>query len=352
MKSDIETLFRETVTKDPRVKNAFLLVHSENINLHVNLAEGTTGGIPSTPEQPNYMASVGKLITSSIIALLHERGELSFDDKINRYLDPDLMDGLHLYKGENYSDEIQIRHLLNQSSGLPDNFYPLLDKLLEDPNFSITPREAVNWAKQNLKPSAPPGKKGFYTDTNYHLLGLIVENITAQPFHEALREIIFAPLAMKYSSMLHYSEPMEETNVPIADFYMDKIRLNDLKGFASIDYAGGGVVAPLEDLLKFMKAFVSHNLVSTETTDIMKNDKVRLYPTFDYGYGIWQVKPIPVLLPEKFKSWGVLGATGAYMFYHPELDTYLIGNFNHTSYQRKCVKFMFKIMKTIWKHSK
>ncbi|PWN06535.1 serine hydrolase domain-containing protein [Rhodohalobacter mucosus] len=350
LETEIERFFRKTAKKDARVKNAFLLVHSEKANLHINLAEGTTGDIPSTPQQPNYMASVGKLFTSTIIALLHERGELSFEDKISRYLEPDIMDGLHVYKGDNWSDQIQIRHLLNQSSGLPDNFFPLLDKLLADPDFSITPREAVIWARRNLNPSAPPGKKGFYTDTNYHLLGLIVEHITGRPFHEALREMIFAPLGMKHASMLHVSEPMEETDLPIADFFTDDIRLNELKGFAGIDYAGGGVVAPMDDLLTFMKALSSHKLVSAETLGIMKKDKVGLNPGFDYGYGIWQVKPIPVILPEKYSCWGVLGATGAFMFYHPQLDAYLIGNFNHTSYQKKCVRFMFKVIRQILKH--
>jgi D-alanyl-D-alanine carboxypeptidase len=80
----------------------------------------------------------------------------------------------------------------------------------------------------------------------------------------------------------------------------------------------------------------------------MISDKMRLQPTFDYGYGIWQLKPIPVLLPAKYSCWGVLGATGAFMFYHPELETYLIGNFNHTAYQKKCVRFMLKVIKSLW----
>ena len=340
----IESLFRKTACNDSKVKNAFLLVHSDKSNIHINIAVGFTGDIQSTSQQPNYMASVGKLFTSTIVSLLHEQGVLSFEDKISQYLDHELMDNLHIYKGKDYSDEIQIRHLLNQTSGLLDNFYPLFYKLLEDPDFSITPREAIKWAKQNLTPSSPPGKKTNYTDTNYHLLGLIVEHIMGAPFHKALSELIFAPLGMKHSYMLHTSEPMEDSNLPMADFYTDNIRLNELKGFAGIDYAGGGVVAPLEELLIFMKALVTGKLVSTETLEIMKSDKAKLYPNFEYGYGIWQLKPIPLLIPAKLNSWGVLGATGAFMFYHPELETYLIGNFNHTAYQRKCVRFMFKIL--------
>ena len=342
--SPIEVLFRKQVRKDPKVKNAYLLVHSGKTGLHINLSEGVGDKGKPTPQQPNYMASVGKLFTSVIVSKLHEKGVLSFEKPISYYLDSGLVDGLHVYKGKDYSSEIQIRHLLNQTSGLPDNFYPLFDKLLADHDFDIGPREAVEWAKKNLTPQAVPGRKSYYTDTNYHLLGLIVEKVCGEPFHAVLKNLILDPIGMKQAYMLHYSEPEKVSPHPEAGFYFDQTRLNDIKGFAGIDYAGGGVVAPLEDLLLFMKALVGHQLVSKETLAIMKSDKARLNPGFDYGYGIWQVRTIPLLIPAKYRSWGVLGATGAYMFYHPELDAYVIGNFNHIAWQRKCVRFVFRVM--------
>ncbi len=345
--SPVEVLFRNQVQKDPQIRNAYLLVHSDKTGLHINLAEGSGENSQPTPQQPNYMASVGKLFTSVIISMLHEKRELSFEDRISNYLDSGLMDGLHVYKGNDYSSEIQIRHLLNQTSGLPDNFYPLLEKLLADPNEDISPREAVEWTKENLTPLAGPGKKTHYTDTNYHLLGLIVENVCGKPFHAVLKELVFDPLGMKHAYMLGYSKPEETTPHPEAGFYWDQTRLNDIKGYAGLDYAGGGVVATLEDLLLFMKALVGHQLVSKETLKTMKSDSTKLNFGFDYGYGIWQVRTIPLLIPAKYKSWGVLGATGAYMFYHPELAAYVIGNFNHSAWQRKSVQFMFRVMDKI-----
>lgn len=342
--SQIETLFRKQVRKDKKIKNAYLLVHSNKTGLHLNIAKGPGENGEPNPNQPVYMASVGKLFTSVMIAILHEKGELSFDDRIYQYLDSELMDGLHVYKEKDYSREIQIRHLLNQTSGLPDNFYPLFDKLLADHNFDIGPREAVEWAKKNLKPQAEPGKKSYYTDTNYHLLGLIIEQVCGMPFHAVLKTLIFDPLNMKHSYMLNYSEPEQEQEYKEAGFYYNQIRLNEIKGFAGLDYSGGGVVAPMEDLLLFMKALTGHQLISENTFNIMISDKARLYPGWDYGYGIWQVRPVPILLPSKYKSWGVLGATGAFMYYHPELEAYFIGSFNHQDWQRKCVRFMFKVM--------
>ena len=79
-----------------------------------------------------------------------------------------------------------------------------------------------------------------------------------------------------------------------------------------------------------MKALVAGQIVLRETLEKMKNDSTKLY--FGIDYGIWQFRTIPVLLPKKYYCWGCFGATGAFMFYHPGLDVYLIGNFNDVSY--------------------
>lgn len=347
--ASIEAMFRNQVSKDKNVKNAYLLVHSDQKGIHINLAEGATGSFPADPRQPNYMASVGKLFTSTIVSILYEQGMLSFDDRITEHLDQELLKGLHVRKGIDHTNEIRIKHLLNQTSGLPDDFEPLMDELLADPDFSITPREAIEWVKKNSEPHFPPGTGFQYTDTNYHLLGLIIEKRTGLPFHEALKQYIYEPLEMKHSSMLHNSEPMEPCSFPIADFYIRGTRLNEVEAYGSLDYAGGGVVAPTEDLLKFMKALVSHQLVLEGTLQTMMADRNRFTIGIQYGYGIWHLTPVPLLMPKRYASWGAAGVTGAFMFYHPEMDAYFIGSFNDFSYKRKFLRFMGRTMNQLWK---
>ncbi len=347
--ASIEALFRNQVSKDKTVKNAYLLVHSDQKDIHINLAEGATGSFPADPCQPNYMASVGKLFTSTIISMLCEQDRVSFDDRIADHLDQELLKGLHIHRGIDHTNEIRVKHLLNQTSGLPDNFEPLLDELLADPDFSIIPREAIEWVKKHSDPHFPPGTGFQYTDTNYHLLGLIIEERTGLPFHEALKQYIYEPLEMKHSSMLHYSEPMEPCSLPIADAYFRGTRLNGVEAYGSLDYAGGGVVAPTEDLLKFMKALVSHQLISESTWQTMMAERNKFTLGIRYGYGIWHLTPVPLLMPKRYASWGAAGATGAFMFYHPEMDAYFIGSFNDFSYKRKFLQFMGKTMNQLWK---
>jgi len=259
------------------------------------------------------------------------------------------MKGLHVFEGVDCSRKIKIRHLLNQTSGLHDSFKPLLDRMLEDPEYQITPRQAVAWTKHDSSPLFPPGEGFKYSNTNYHLLGLIIETVTGKPFHEALHSWCFQPLGMNHSWMLHASEPARQAPVPPAGFYLNNRKLNILPGYGALDYAGGGVTAPLEDLLKFMKALHEGRLVELKTLEIMRQDGAKFAPGIYYGYGIWQFVPIPVLMPKKFSSWGVIGITGAFMVHHPGLDAYIIGNFNDFSYERKCVRFLFKVVSKLHK---
>lgn len=336
----IESGFRKQVKKDKRVRNAYLLIHSDKLKVHLNIAEGQMGDLPADSQQPNYMASVGKIFTSTLTGILADEGRLSFDDTIDKYLDEELVNGLHVYEGVEYSSEIKIRHLLGQRSGLDDNFWPLLEKLIDNPNYSISPKDAINWVKTNTVAKFRPGEGFRYTDTNYHLLGLIIESIAGKSFHDALHEYFFEPLGMKHSYMLHYSDPIEKPAHPTADFFLRETRMNDIRGYAALDYAGGGVVGPLEDFLKFMKALVAHELVSEGTLQTMRENSSKFSMGIDYGYGIWQIKTVPLLMPRKFNSWGVAGVTGAFMFYHPENETFIIGNFNNSAYERIGLRFM------------
>ncbi|MFV8829829.1 serine hydrolase domain-containing protein [Alkalihalobacterium sp. APHAB7] len=331
----IEKSFRKQVQKDQNVKSACLLVHSDTNDIHLNIQEGL-----SDSNQPVYMASVGKTFTSVLIGMLVEKGKLTYDDHISKYLEDSLIEKLHVFNGNDYSHQIKIKHLLNHTSGLPDNFRPLFEQLLNDPDFYMSPEETITWAKNHQHPIAPPGTKFNYTDTNYHLLGLIIENLTNLPFHEAITQYIYEPLEMMNSSILYDSEPLDKQTTAVADFYANQNKITNYKGYAGIDYAGGGVVSTGEDLLKFMKALTTHHLVKKETLKIMMSDKVKYGVGIDYGYGIMQFKPVPLLMPKKFQVWGHAGATGSYMFYHPALDTYVIGTFNDFAYERKGVKFM------------
>ena len=118
-----------------------------------------------------------------------------------------------------------------------------------------------------------------------------------------------------------------------------------MPGVHQIDYSGGSITAPLDEFLLFMKALTSHRLVSSEALNLMINDDIDMgFPTigFRYGYSIWKPKQIPLLMPASLNSWGCVGVTGAFMFYHPGTEAFIIGTFNDFSYRGKALQFMFR----------
>jgi D-alanyl-D-alanine carboxypeptidase len=172
---------------------------------------------------------------------------------------------------------------------------------------------------------------------------LIIENITGKKFHEVMHEFIFEPLEMKHAYLHGFSKPEVESAYPTAKLYFEDVNLLTLEGVHQIDYAGGSVVAPLAEFLIFMKALINQKLIKNETLKRMVNDDVKKgFPTigFKYGYSIWKMMPIPLFIPKTFYSWGCVGITGAFMFFHPSTKSYIAGTFNDSSYKGKALRFM------------
>jgi D-alanyl-D-alanine carboxypeptidase len=354
VKSKVKQQLEGMVNSDSRIHNAYLLIHSEKHNFHLNLARGQTGDIPAHEEQPYHTASIAKTFTSVIIAMLVEERKLSYDDPIHLYLPEDLMKGLHIYKGKEYSRDIRIEHLVSCTSGLAD-FYedkpiqgkPFLDLLLEDPSRYWTPQETIEWTKQNIYPLFTPGKKCHYSNTGYNLLGLIIENISSKPYHEVLHEMIFLPLGMNHTFLSQYSEPALQSNYPTAHIQVKNKRVivENHRSFSSI-YAGGQAVSTSEDLLKFIKALIGNQLISRESLlRMMKWSK--LWIGVDYGYGVMRIRMLPII--QKFNVWGHLGSIGSFMVYNPTMDVYIIGNFNRTGNVARNIRFLLKVLRVFSK---
>ncbi|WP_263706801.1 serine hydrolase domain-containing protein [Shouchella tritolerans] len=346
IRSEIEQRLAAKVNADPKLHNVYLLVHSDRLGIHWPMAAGQTDNIGANPDQPFHTASVGKTFTSVIVAKFVENGLAKFDDPIAHYLPESLMKGLHILKGKEYSSDIQLTHLLSNTSGLPDFFEdkprrhkPFLQEILDEPSRFWTPEETVEWSKEHLLPRFPPGQGFHYTDTGYNLLGLIIESITSKPYADVLHEYIFKPLKMKHSYLSQFSEPAAKSDYPVANLYLDDLKINveQYRSFSSF-YAGGQTVCTIEDLLLFMKALVHNQLLTQESLHLMQNwGKMRL--GLKYGYGLMKLQFLP--FTDKYTVWGHLGASGSFMLYVPAMDVFLTGSFNQTAYQSKSMNYVF-----------
>ena len=276
-KSKIITDFEKRVCGNKSNNTGILLIHSPSLGVHWKTAVHPDSNVSVSPDQPFHYASIGKTVTSVIVSILYEKGLIDFDETISKFLDDSILAGLHIYKGVDYSKEIKIRHLLNHTSGLPDHYLDknnegvcLLDQMISDPEHFWTPIETINWTKQQLKPKFKPGSGFHYSDTNYELLGLIIEKVTGKNFSQCLHEYIFEPLEMQHTYQIFYSEPKVKSNSPMVDLYHNGINLSKAKSI-SMSCASGGIVSTTEDMLKFHKAIVENKIIKKETFEKMQD---------------------------------------------------------------------------------
>jgi D-alanyl-D-alanine carboxypeptidase len=307
------------------------------------------GGIPMTTDTPFHTASVGKMFTAVSIARLVEQGKLSFDDPIGRYLPTDIMEGLHVYNGTDYSKEIYVRHLLGHTSGLPDFFFdaPLrgksfLELAYEDPQRFWTPVDTIQFAKKNMMPLFPPGGGFHYTDTEYTLLGMILERVTGLSLAEVFSRDFFAPLGMS-SSSLYLGIPRDER---MAHVFFDRKDVTTNIPLLSASWAGCAVVSTVEDMRRFMRAYAGGRLVSEPTLKRMQADAKVFEGVrgINYGYGLMlldfsRLSPALFAFPD---AWGHSGSTGAFLYYCPKLDAVLAGTLDQQATEREHVMLIIK----------
>jgi D-alanyl-D-alanine carboxypeptidase len=154
---------------------------------------GTADPATRAPVQDDLytrIASVTKTFTATMVLQLVDEGKLALDDPIARWF-PDLSDG----------DEITVRMLGNMSSGIDSySLDPTVQKEYSaDPERTFTNDELIA-AGTSLPRRFPPGEGFLYSNTNFVMLGRIVEAETGKPYAEALQERVFDRLDMRQSS--------------------------------------------------------------------------------------------------------------------------------------------------------
>ncbi len=142
--------------------------------------------IPNSPQSVFRIASTSKQFTASCIVLLSEEGKLSLDDPLSKYF-PELPD---------YADHINIRHLLNHTSGLRDYLQLSILSGLSDDDF-YTDEELMQWFVNQKGYNFPAGEEFLYCNTGYWLLGQIVEQVSGLNMAEYAEKNIFEPLGME-----------------------------------------------------------------------------------------------------------------------------------------------------------
>jgi D-alanyl-D-alanine carboxypeptidase len=352
---ETEKLFRKGFKKE-NVHNAFLSVYSPSLSIAWDFSGGEfRSGEKVTSENPFYTASIGKTFTATAIAILVEAEKLQFQDKIITYLPDTIMQNLHVMDGKDYSSEITIAHLLQHTSGLPDYFEGktidgspnVMELIFAEPERFWKPTETVVFTKNKMEPLFAPGTDYSYSDTEYILLGLIVEKVSGMFLHDFFRKHFFETLKMNHTWMFKRSSSIEKTG-QLSEFFVGDFEASTMTSLTA-DWAGGGLVSTGSDLINFQQALFTGKIISDDTFKKMQN-WVHETRGMEYGFGLRKItlkKLFPTL--SDLTLIGHSGSTGSFLFYCPELDVYLAGTLNQTEEVNNSVVLMVNVLATIKK---
>ncbi len=318
--------------------------YSPGIQMAVSTREGTWLGTHGMADIPNgvsmepchqlMIGSISKIFTGVLIMQLHEEGILSIEDKLRDWLEPSIIS-----KIEN-ADEVTIEQLLTHMSGIRD--YLHIEQHLNainTPDLKETQREKLKYI-YGLSAYQEPGKSFIYSNTNYVLLGLVIEKARGMTLWDAVDTYIVERLGLENCEMGTHDNPIPAgTARPYLAIRGNKFM--DVMPYAVSDAAtgDGGISSNMQDLIVFTRAIFNHQLLSESTVELMTSTAVDAsdassYP--DWG-GEEYALGIEVYHTPHGKAYGHTGSTSsysAYLLHFPETEVTIAIAYNGYSEDR------------------
>jgi len=224
------------------------------------------------------IGSTSKIVTAVLIMQLQEEGLLSLDDKVSDWLDDRVIGELANAKESN------IRQLLNHSSGIPE--YLAVRHFINSvniPNHLETQEEKLKYAYGKSATNAI-GAKYEYSNSNYILLGLIIEEAREMPLWDAVQTHISMPLGLQNFVMGTEEEPIPSD---CARPYLSTRggKYSDIMQHAVADAAtgDGGIACNMQDFNAFLTGMQDGTLISAESFAMMTEDAISQAGSSSYG---------------------------------------------------------------------
>lgn len=267
-------------------------------------------GKPNTLNTRFAAASITKQFTAAAIMQLVDEGKVNIDDTIDKYF-PEYI----------YGNIITVRNLLQMRSGIPDYLndpYSFMNdaeaiSILKDYEGNVYPDKYVEdkrWSHSVLLNSMyktgllfDPNVMYDYCNTNYYLLGLIVENVTGKPYEEYVQENLFAPSNMTTASMNCKKGDAEGHGSSESGV---------IKANSDFTYAAGNIYTNVFDLFRWSRALHTGKIVSSESYAQMTT------PIDGYGFGLF------VTDDGVIRHSGVIDGFNSNIEYHPYSDVTII----------------------------
>jgi D-alanyl-D-alanine carboxypeptidase len=260
---------------------------------------------PITLDDFLRIGSNTKTMTATVILQLVQEGKLSLDDPLAKYVE-----------GFPNGDQITIAQLAEMRSGLyaytsDPGYNQTLD---DDPTKAWTPDEMLAIARPQ-PPDFPPGQQFEYSNTNYVLLGVIIEQVTGKSVAENFEDRIFEPLGLDHTSF----PARDDSTIPdphpqgyqfgtnVADIDSYAVPPADLPGALdgtipplddtiinpSAFWTAGAVISTPADVADYVEALVGGELLDERTQELRIASVQQIDPAkpVGYGYGLVEFQP-------------------------------------------------------------
>lgn len=225
-----------------------------------------------TPCNLHHTASLAKSFVGIIILQLIEEGKLHFDDKISPFLTEEINGYIPNV------EQLTIKHLLQQTSGIPDVFdLAFFQDLMNNPEETYTNEDFLKMI--DGRPAMfNPNEKHYYSDLNFNLLAMIIDAIEGNHF-VSFEERIFKPLGLNniYYHNKDYPEPKG-----LSAAYWDQYNNGELENISDFqiritDYIEGsdGIISSPADMTRFYEAVFNGELIGEDMLQLVKTDWVK-----------------------------------------------------------------------------
>ncbi len=253
----------------------------------------TRDGAALAADGEMVIGSVTKTFVAATVMQLVEAGEIDLDASVRRYLP----------EQRRVNREITIRQLLNHTSGLADVFNDRTKAGMEtEPGKAWTSQDVLDSVGS---PWFAPGRAYGYANTNYHLLGLVIERVTGAELEAEIQRRFLDPLAMERTRSLTADDP---GGLPPA--------------WASVFWASGTMSSTATDLARWGDALFGGSVVQAGTLEAMMD-----VHDDDYGLGL---KRFELPRRDAYGHTGLLYAYTTMVLYLPEDDVTLAVLVNRT----------------------
>jgi D-alanyl-D-alanine carboxypeptidase len=192
---------------------------------------------------------------------------------------------------------------------------------------------------------APTRNRAHYSDTNFQLLGMVLEAVTKQTFAQNLHARIIEPLGLKSTGVFGSPTSYNYANLPIIYAGAKPLQLPLVMASVQED---GGMYSSIADSMCFLRAFFDGTLFPAIWLAEMEAERNRIFFPFHYGLGLMRFTLPRFLAPfgsPVFLGHG--GASGCLMFYEPSKRLFVAGTLNQIEKRSRPYSLMMRLIQAV-----